>query len=116
MTFAIKGGLLTTGTVTQPWSATRRGHIKMCCLCLRRLKILWDNCSILKSQVSGCYLSLNIILSRIMLHSATTDYYGYDGPLTVGTHLPAIFSKWAEAGIELGYPVADPNAQQIPSL
>ncbi|XP_035700550.1 oxygen-dependent choline dehydrogenase [Folsomia candida] len=30
--------------------------------------------------------------------------------------MPAIFSKWAEAGIELGYSIADPNGQQIPSF
>ncbi|XP_021956369.1 glucose dehydrogenase [FAD, quinone] [Folsomia candida] len=51
-----------------------------------------------------------------LLQPEQAEYYGQGGPLTVDTHMPAFFPIWADAGRELGYPVADPNALQIPSF
>ncbi|OXA44846.1 Oxygen-dependent choline dehydrogenase [Folsomia candida] len=82
----------------------------------------WDSYAAMVGDASWSYQNVLPLFKKTenfvgqLLNPEESDYYGYDGPLTVGTHLPAIFSKWAEAGIELGYPVADPNAQQIPSF
>jgi len=82
----------------------------------------WDSYAAMLGDASWSYENVLPLFKKTehfvgeLINPDESDYYGSGGPLTVGTHMPPEMTRWAQAAAELGYTVADPNAQQIPSF